>query len=100
MIVVLIDIYIIVRLRKRATVDPEQEQRRDKRTNQQKHFQLQMLVLMLTSISVFLLTTLPVSIYRIISPREPNVTSSLIRVASIWIGLAWFQSLNYAVKFT
>ena len=98
MIFVLIDIGIIVRIRKRAIVHPNTDGRRDVRSLHQKQFQWQMLVLMITSIAIFLTTTLPISIYRITSPRERNVTTSILRIANVWIGLSWFQTLNYAVN--
>jgi hypothetical protein len=98
MLVIFMDIFISVRIRKRAVIQPAQFQHGDNRTNHQKHLQLQMLILMLTRASIFLITTLPLAIYKITAPREANFTTSIFRIASIWTGLTWFQSLNYAVS--
>jgi len=92
------DIFISVRIRKRAVIQPTQFQLRDNRGNQQKHLQLQMFILMLTSTSIFLITTLPLGIYKISSPRAANFATSVLTVTTIWTGLGWFQSLNYAVS--
>jgi hypothetical protein len=98
MLFILIDIFIIIRIRKRTVIHPTQFQHGDARTNHQKNLQLQMLILMLTSTIIFLITTLPLGIYKITSPREANLTASLLKITSIWTGLGWFQSLNYAVS--
>ncbi len=98
MLLIIIDIFIVVRIRKRALIQPAQFQRGDARTNHQKNLQLQMLILMLTSATVFLITILPLGIYKITSPREANLADSFLEVTSIWTGLGWFQSLNYAVS--
>jgi hypothetical protein len=92
------DIFISVRIRKRAVIQPTQFQLRDNRGNQQKHLQLQMFILMLTSTSIFLITTLPLGIYKIASPRAANFATSVLTVTTVWTGLGWFQSLNYAVS--
>jgi hypothetical protein len=94
----IIDIFIIVQLRKRTVTQPAQCQRGDVRINHQKNLQLQMFILMLTSATVFLITILPLGIYRITSPREANFPASVFTITSIWTGLEWFQSLNYAVS--
>ncbi|CAF0992218.1 unnamed protein product [Adineta ricciae] len=99
MILLLIDIYINVQARKKAVIQPNNISHETNKSRQQKTLQRQMFVLMLTSITIFLLTTLPVAIYKILSPRQSNVSSSIIAVASIWVGLGWFQTLNYAVNF-
>lgn len=91
MLIILLDIFITIRLRKRAVVQPGQ-------TNQhQSAIQKQMFILMLASIAVFLVTNLPIGIYKIISPRG-NVTAEALTRTSIYTALVWFQSLNYAVR--
>ena len=98
MLLILIDIFITVQIRKRTVVQPTQSQRADNTSTQQRNLQLQMLILMLTSIGIFLITTLPIAIYRIVSVREANIISSVYEIVRIWAGLTWFQSLNYAVS--
>ena len=90
------DISISVRIRKRALIQPIQVQGGE-RTNQQRNLQIQMFILMLTSTGIFLLTTLPLSIYKITSPRQTNLIFAVLQVTNIWAGLQWFQSLNFAV---
>lgn len=77
------DIFINVRIRKRAVIQP---------------IQFQMFILMLTSTCIFLITTLPLAIYKITSPRETNFGMSALKITTIWTALGWFQSLNYAVR--
>ena len=99
MVVILIDIFICVRIRKRAVIQPAQNQQGDSAGSHQRNLQLQMFILMLASIGIFLLTTLPVALYKITAAREQNVTyEPLKRVSSIWTALGWFQTLNYAVS--
>lgn len=98
MLLILVDIFISVRIRKRAVIQPIQTQSRDNRGNQPRNLQLQMFILMLTSTGIFLITTLPVAIYKIILPREADFAKYILDITTIWTGLAWFQSLNYAVS--
>lgn len=98
MLLILLDILINVRIRKRALIQPTQFQNGDNRTHQHRHLQLQMCILMLTSFIIFLIATFPLAIYKITSPRETDFRRSLLTITSVWTGLAWFQSLNYAVS--
>lgn len=98
MVIILIDIFVVVRVRKRAVIHPTATNSNNhKKSHQHRHLQLQMFVLMIASIAIFLITTLPLAIYKITSPREKDISSSIVRIISIWVGLGWFQSLNYAV---
>jgi len=97
MLLILTDIFISVRIRKRAVIQPSQLQGGDNRAKQQRNLQLQMFILMLTSASIFLITTLPLGIYKITTPRAINLSSSIFQIISVWTILVWFQSLNYAV---
>ena len=98
MVSILIDIFIVVRVRKRAAIQPADNAHLDNKVRHQRNVQVQMFVLMVASIAIFLVTTLPIAIYKITSPRESNVSNSIIRISNIWIGLGWFQTLNYAVS--
>jgi hypothetical protein len=92
------DIFISVRIRKRAVIQPIQLQQGNNTRNQQRSLQLQMFILMLTSTCIFLITTLPLSIYKITSPRQVDFDNSILIITSIWTALGWFQSLNYGVN--
>lgn len=72
--------------------------RRNNRSYYQKNLQMHMFILTTTSICVFLLTTLPVAIYRITSPRQKNISTEFLTIITIWASLTWLQSLNYAVR--
>ena len=98
MVFVLIDIFIVVRIRKRAVIHVADNTQADHKARHQRNVQIQMFVLMIASIAIFLITTLPIGIYKITSPRESNISTSITRISNIWIGLGWFQSLNYAVS--
>lgn len=94
MLGILIDIFISIRIRKQTlNRNPDGSVKRDG------NLQRQMFFLMLASICVFLITTLPLAIYRIISPRQGiNVEIIQGTVNNLTI-LTWLQSLNYAVSY-
>jgi len=98
MVVLLIDISISVRSRKRAVIQPTHNpDGGNKGHYHQRGLQRQMFILMTTSIFIFLITTLPVSIYKITSPRQADLSTALLTIIVVWTGLGWLQSLNYAV---
>ncbi len=98
MVFFLIDIIINIRSRKRAVAHAVTGQHEGNISQHNKNLQTQMFVLMTTSIAIFLITTLPVAIYKIKSPRTGSLTVSYaLGISNLWIGLGWFQSLNYAV---
>ena len=91
MLIILLDIFIHVRIRKRAVIRPRQG------NNHQGNIQKQMFILMLASITIFFITNLPLGIYKIISPRGEVFSEAALRT-TIYTGLGWFQSLNNAVN--
>jgi len=94
MLGIVIDIFISIHIRKQAlNRNPDGSIKRDGR------FQKQMFFLMLANICVFLITTLPLAIYRIISPREPLIFDSIVNSVNNLTSLTWLQSLNYAVSY-
>jgi hypothetical protein len=98
MIFFLIDIIINIRSRKRAVTQAFTVSHEGNKSQHQKNLQTQMFVLMTTSIAIFFITTLPLAICKIKAPRTSSITVSYaLGVANLWIGLGWFQSLNYAV---
>jgi hypothetical protein len=98
MSIILIDIFISIRTRKRAVIQPTQVLGENRSAHQQGHLQKQMFILMFASICIFLITNLPVALGKIILPRNTDVVGASSELTSIWTGLQWFQSLNYAVK--
>ncbi|CAF3304540.1 unnamed protein product [Rotaria sp. Silwood2] len=99
MLTILIDIFIIFRIRKQAVIRPLQFVRDDKNIKRQKSFQKQMFILMLASVCIFLITSLPLAIYKITSPRETNLSLAIFIIITIWASLEWFQSLFCAINF-
>ena len=91
MLIILLDIFITIRIRKRAVVQPIQT------NNQQGNVQKQMFILMLASIGVFLITNLPVGISKAILSRGPDVRAEAVTRTIIVTVFGWLQSLNYAV---
>ena len=89
---ILIHIILYLRSRKRAANLPNQSAR-------QQVIQRQMYILMFASIGIFLATSLPVGIYKILSIRERSILSNLQQMITVWTAFGWFQSLNYAVNF-
>jgi hypothetical protein len=98
MLVILIDIFISVRIRKQAVVQPIQLHRDLLNMKRQKTFQKQMFILMFTSICIFLITSLPFGIYKIISPRQADLLVDVYQVIIVWTAVEWFQTLFYAVS--
>jgi hypothetical protein len=94
----LIDIIISIRIRKRAVGQTTQNTQGSNQTSYQKNLQRQMFILMTASICIFLITTLPVAIYKIKSPRQSDISTTYLTIVSVWSGLLWLQSLNYAVS--
>jgi len=94
MLGIVIDIFISIRIRKQAiNRNPDGSIKRDG------NFQKQIFFLMLASICAFLITTLPLSIYRIISPRQALIYESIVNAVNNLTILTWLQSLNYAVSY-
>ncbi len=98
MLVIITDIFINVRLRKRAVVQPNQVWQNDPNMKRQKTLQNQMFILLFASVCIFFVTSLPVSIYKIMSPRQGNISTAVYQIISIWTALGWFQSLFFSVS--
>lgn len=90
------DISIVVRSRKRTVNGTGQAW--EEASNRQKILQKQMLILILASVTIFFVTNLPVAIGKIIFPQDKDLINNVVRISTIWTGLGWFQSLNYAVS--
>jgi len=98
MLVILIDIFISVRIRKQAVIQPIQLRRDLLNMKRQKTFQKQMFILMFTSICIFLITSLPLGIYKITTPRQADLLVDVYQVIIVWTAVEWFQTLFYAVS--
>ncbi|CAF1400428.1 unnamed protein product [Adineta ricciae] len=99
MFFIVIDILINVHVRKQAFVRPIHAFAVCRNAQQRRSVNRQMLILTIGSVCFFFLTALPVSIYKIISPRDSNLINNYLSIISIWTGLGWIQSLFYAVNF-
>ena len=98
MSLILIDIFINVRVRKRALAQTTTAWVDGANARGQKNFQNQMLILMVASVGIFLITTLPFAIGKILLPKQGDFVADAVRLSIIWTELGWFQSLNYAVR--
>jgi hypothetical protein len=87
---ILIDICINVHIRKRALSNQS--------TQLNKYKEIQMFILMLSSIVIFVITTVPIFVYTIIAPRELYSLDFSTTLITITI-LNWTKSLNYSVSF-
>lgn len=95
MILTLFDIIINIRTRRQAAFT--QAQRLDART---KNLQRQIFIILMSRICIFLASTLPFYIFRMITPRElalTSVTQSMIDTSAIY---TWILNLNYTVSFS
>ncbi|CAF4631289.1 unnamed protein product, partial [Rotaria sp. Silwood2] len=99
MLIILIDIFINVRVRKRTIIQPFQFTHGDRNMKRQKSLQKQMFILMFGSVCIFLITSLPSGIYKIQSPRQGTETITVLQLVCIGTSLQWFQSLFYATSF-
>jgi uncharacterized paraquat-inducible protein A len=93
----LIDIFIIVRVRKRTVTHSVNVFHGKNKVSHHRNLQRQMFILMTTSIFIFLITTLPIAIYKITAARQQDISTAILTIVSVWVGLGWLQSLNYAV---
>jgi hypothetical protein len=85
MLGMVIDIFISIRICKQAiTRNPDASVKRDE--NLQKRM-------------FFLITTLSLAIYRIISPRQPLIIEWVVNAVNNITILTWLQSLNYVVSY-
>ena len=93
-----IDIFIIIRTRKRAVTHGAQVHHADQAAGRDKRLQNQMIFLMLSSIGIFFVTTLPLTIGHIQSVHVDLATVDLAKLLTTLTILNWLQSLNCAVS--
>jgi ABC-type multidrug transport system permease subunit len=88
---------INIRFRKRALGQHMQPPRQVARSD---GLQKQLFIMMFSSIIIFLITTLPLAIYRIVFPKQVlyMTIDEYGLVMSISAGLTWFWGFNYAVS--
>lgn len=99
MVIFAVDIFIIVRSRKRAVAAVSGTQQSDVNSQRRNYVQKQMLLHMLSTIAVFLLTTLPLAIVHMIGPQLPLSYEIWMNVFYTFAATTWSQSLCYAVSF-
>ncbi|CAF3430627.1 unnamed protein product [Rotaria sp. Silwood1] len=99
MLLILLDMFINIRVRKRAL--SQQIKFQNQTRNRSRSFQKELFLLMLSSIIIFLTTTLPIATYRIVFPKQVLTmkVEEYGSVMSISAGLTCFWSFNYAINF-
>lgn len=95
MILILFDIILKIGTRRRAAFN--QNQRLDPKT---RRLQKQIFILVMSRIGIFLATTLPLYLYRIIAPRNLTITSLTQSHIDTLAILTWNLNLNYTVSFS
>ena len=99
MLISSIDVYRIIR-KERGRVQPRSITTDDRRRQRQERLQAQMLLLSISSIVIFVATTLPINLRRIVAAYEiavQGVTNLFDIVTQVGI-LTIVVSLNYAVS--
>ncbi|CAF0912189.1 unnamed protein product [Adineta steineri] len=101
MSILIIDISISTHLRRKAMARQNQAWDLDKSAQRKNMLQRQMFILMFGSVCIFLITSLPVGLYKIVSPRNAAiyVLTDALDILIMWTGFGWSQSLLYAVSF-
>jgi len=100
MLIFLVDMFIKIRGQKQALGQRIQVQNQNLAIKRNSRLQKQLFALMLSSIAIFLTTTLPVNIYRAVFPRQiiSVPVSQFGSIAKISACLTWFWGFNYAVS--
>ncbi len=98
MLFILVDMSISINIRKHAL--HRQMNLQSQTVRNDRRFQRQLFFLMISSIIIFLITTLPLAIYRIVFPNQIiNMTQNQYGlVMGISAGLTWFWGFNYCVR--
>jgi hypothetical protein len=98
MVVMVLDMFAKIRARKKAVAHRAPTQNPDHAAVRDKNLQNQMLFLMLSSIGIFFVTTLPLTIGHILSVHQDIATVDLGALLTFLTILNWLQSLNCAVS--
>lgn len=97
MIIMIVNMFFKIRAQKRAiapqTVNPDRSVGRNKRMHNQ------MFILMLSSVGIFFVTTLPLTIDDVVSSYTISDIAGIERLLVTRTIINWVQSLNCAVSF-
>ena len=100
MVFMVLDMFAKIRARKKAVAHRAPNQNPDQAAVRDRHLQNQMLFLMLSSIGIFFVTTLPLTIAHILSVHQDIATVDLGVLLTTLTIVNWLQSLNCAVSFS
>lgn len=99
MLTMVIDMSIKIRAQKRAIFHRPQPVQGDRIVERDRRIHNQMILLMLSSICVFLLTTFPLTIDHMVSSYTIRDLSDIPKLLITMTILNWIQTLNCAVSF-
>ena len=99
MIMMALNMFFKIRAQKKAVAPQHPSTNADRSVGRDKRIQNQMFILMLSSICIFLITTLPLTIDHIVSSYTITDISGLEKMLSRTTILTWIQTLNCAVSF-
>jgi hypothetical protein len=94
-----IDMFIKIRAQKRAIFQQPQTANADRPVGRDKRLHNQMILLMVSSVGIFFVTTLPLTIGHIVSVYSITDFTILSQFIINLTILNWIQSLNCAVSF-
>lgn len=99
MIIMAIHMIFKIRAQKRAIAPQHPSANADRSVGRDNRIQNQMFILMLSSICIFLITTLPLTIDHIVSSYTITSIAGLEQMIGRTTILTWIQTLNCAVSF-
>ena len=99
MIIMAINMFFKIRAQKKAVASQHPSTNADRSVGRDNRVQNQMFILMLSSICIFLITTLPLTIDHIVSSYTITDISSLEKMIKSMTIITWIQTLNCAVSF-
>lgn len=94
-----INMFFKIRAQKKAVAPQPQPGNADRSIGRDQRVHNQMFILMLSSITIFLITTLPLTIDHIVSSYTITDLSAITKLMITTTILNWIQTLNCAVSF-
>jgi hypothetical protein len=88
-----------IRAQKKAVAHQPQSINVNQSAGRDKHVQNQMFILMISSIGIFLVSTLPLTIDHVVSSYTITDLAGIEKLLITMPILNWIQTLNYAVSF-
>ena len=99
MIIMIVSMFFKVRAQKRAIAPQPQTVNPDRAVVRNKRMHNQMFILMLSSVGIFFVTTLPLTIDDVVSSYTISDIAGIERLLVSRTIINWIQSLNCAVSF-